>query len=463
MGSEFKPIQQCKENPHYFMWRGKPTILLTSAEHYSAVFNRAFDNRKYLDTLKTCGFNHTRLYTGVKRETPGLFNIAGNPQAPELKDFICPWKRTSTPGAADGGNKFDLDSWDEEYFDRLRQYFTDAGERGVEIEFALFSAHHIRSSGYGLWNICPMNNNNNINNVGEIEGLEFHSLKHPKIVEYQDKMIRKLVQELNGFDNFHFEICNEPYHDLITLEWHQHIADLIANEEAKLPNQHMISINMFNGFIEIQKPLNHIDIYNFHYMQRETVDRNYRLGKIIGMNETGIEVRRETYEYQAWEIIFAGAALYNMLDYSYTVGCEDGTFELPPSQPGGGSPELRKRLGILSKFINSFEFEKMSPHNEVVKEAMLQNGRFHVLAEIGKQYGIYAKSMQHSGGVGRMRLGVEIPAGTYKLEVMETENGNVVINETRRHEGGLMRMTMDNSTKVEHNLDHAFAVSIKAV
>ena len=31
------------DNPHYFLWRGKPTILVTSGEHYGALLNLDFD------------------------------------------------------------------------------------------------------------------------------------------------------------------------------------------------------------------------------------------------------------------------------------------------------------------------------------------------------------------------------------------------------------------------------------
>ena len=42
-----RPIQLHPDNPHYFLWRGKPTVLITSGEHYGAVLNRAF-NIKYI-------------------------------------------------------------------------------------------------------------------------------------------------------------------------------------------------------------------------------------------------------------------------------------------------------------------------------------------------------------------------------------------------------------------------------
>src|SRR5882724_2400237 len=37
-------------NPHYFLFRGKPTVLITSGEHYGAVLNLDFNYVKYLDT-----------------------------------------------------------------------------------------------------------------------------------------------------------------------------------------------------------------------------------------------------------------------------------------------------------------------------------------------------------------------------------------------------------------------------
>ena len=47
-----KPLSLHPDNPHYFLFRGKPTILLTSGEHYGAVLNADFDYLPYLDELK---------------------------------------------------------------------------------------------------------------------------------------------------------------------------------------------------------------------------------------------------------------------------------------------------------------------------------------------------------------------------------------------------------------------------
>ena len=59
------PMRLHPKNPHYFLWRGKPTILITSGEHYGAVLNEAFDYKKYLRTLGSLGFNLTRTFSGA--------------------------------------------------------------------------------------------------------------------------------------------------------------------------------------------------------------------------------------------------------------------------------------------------------------------------------------------------------------------------------------------------------------
>ena len=46
------PISLQPENPHYFLFRGKPAVLITSAEHYGAVLNQDFQFAPYLDELQ---------------------------------------------------------------------------------------------------------------------------------------------------------------------------------------------------------------------------------------------------------------------------------------------------------------------------------------------------------------------------------------------------------------------------
>lgn len=128
------PIRLHPDNPRYFFWRGKPTVLITSGEHYGGVMNLDFDYVRYLDELKASGFNLTRTFSGTYREVAGSFSIVGNTLAPAPGRYLCPWPCSSTPGSADGGNKFDLAQWDGAYFERLKDFVAQAGRRGIVVE-----------------------------------------------------------------------------------------------------------------------------------------------------------------------------------------------------------------------------------------------------------------------------------------------------------------------------------------
>src|SRR3954470_459253 len=122
-----QPIQPHPENPRYFLFRGKPTVLVTSGEHYGAVLNRDFDFVRYLDTLRANHLNLTRTFGGTYREVPGDFAIASNTLAPAPGAYMSPWRQLD-----DG--KFDLTRWNDRYFERLLRFVSTAAERGIVVE-----------------------------------------------------------------------------------------------------------------------------------------------------------------------------------------------------------------------------------------------------------------------------------------------------------------------------------------
>ena len=129
-----EPIRLHQDNPHYFQFQGRPTVLITSTEHYGAVLNPDFDFILYLDTLKAAGLNLTRTVNGNFLEATNAVLWRGgdqNPLAPRLGRYLAPWKRSNQPGYYAGGNKFDLDQWEENYFRRLQDFVRAAGERGI--------------------------------------------------------------------------------------------------------------------------------------------------------------------------------------------------------------------------------------------------------------------------------------------------------------------------------------------
>ena len=238
------PIALHPENPHYFLWRGKPTILITSAEHYGAVLNLDFDYRKYLDTLAADGLNYTRIFSGAYVEPQGASTSRATRWRRRPGGSSRRGRAARQPGYANGGNKFDLSRWDDAYFARLKDFVAYAGDQDIVVELTLFCPMYEEMQ----WTLSPMNAANNVNGVGAVARTDVYTLdKHGGLLAVQEALTRKLVTELNGFDNLFFEICNEPYFGGVTIAWQHRIADVIVETERALPAKHLIAQNIANS------------------------------------------------------------------------------------------------------------------------------------------------------------------------------------------------------------------------
>lgn len=436
--STAEPLRLHPDNPHYFLFRGKPTVLITSGEHYGAVLNRAFDFRKYFDTLAADRLNLTRVFTGLYREVPEeSFGIARNTLAPEETDFVQPFRRIAP-------QKYDLSQWNEEYFRRWREFVSYAAQRDIIVEVTLFTSYYNDKH----WSISPLNAANNTQGIGKVKSDEVLTLKEPALVEVQERFVRKLVTELKDFDNVYYEICNEPYWHGVTEEWQRRISRAVADTEGKWPERHLISRNIANGSSEVRDPDPTVSIFNFHYTRPpDAVAMNYRLNKPIGMNETGFDGTADaTYRIQAWDFLLAGGALYNNLDYSFTVGHEDGTFAYPGTQPGGGSVRLRRQLKILRQFMDGLPVTAMKPDDLLLKgnasteastralsdgksvwAVYIHGGR--ILEGYSPRYVVYSKKRT-------LTLELNLPAGNYEIQWWHPRDSESLPKESFRHTGG---------------------------
>ncbi|NSW95811.1 MAG: cellulase family glycosylhydrolase, partial [Bacteroidales bacterium] len=314
------------DNPHYFLFRGKPAVLIGSTEHYGAVMNLDFDYIAYLNELAENELNVTRTFSGIYVEPQGAFNIEKNTLAPAYGRFICPWARSDQPGYNGGGNKFDLTRWDTAYFSRLKNFIREAGKHDIVVELDLFSNFYDTVQ----WKLSPVYFENNINNLEIIrDHKEVLSLRHPELLRIQEEMVRKILEECNEFDNLYYEVCNEPYFgDLEALDaWEEHMTSFIDSIESQLPLRHLISQNIQNGKLKVENPHPAVSIFNFHYAKPPvTVEMNFGLNKPIGDNETGFSGTEDVhYRTEGWDFMAAGGALYNNLDYSFTTDNEDGS------------------------------------------------------------------------------------------------------------------------------------------
>lgn len=384
-----QPLSVHPDNPHYFIYKGNPTILIGSTEHYGALMNLDFDYSAYFQELSRNNLNTTRTFSGVFTEHVDWYNIVDNTMAVDSGRFVCPWARSNVSGYINGGNKFDLESWDTNYFDRLHDFMKEAGRNGIVVEFVLFSNYYYDH----LWKYSPMHPANNINLNDSIKIDEVLTFEYPSLYTIQTRMVKKIVRELNEYDNLYYEICNEPYiHQNVSSQWQYAIIDTLIKTEKKLPKKHLLSINYENRSHHIDSLHPGVSIVNFHYCAPPlAVKMNYHHPVVIGDNETGGKYK--DYKYfvrEGWDFIIAGGGLFNNLDYSFTVNHPAGQREVAFEEPASGGSKLRKELGHLQDFMSLFNYIQMAPDTISIQNK-LTNRTVRVLSNPGKEYAVYVR------------------------------------------------------------------------
>jgi hypothetical protein len=175
---------------------------------------------------------------------------------------------------------------------------------------------------------------------------------------------------------------------------------------------------------------------------------NYGLKKVIGMNETGFDGTMDAiYRIQGWDFLLAGGALYNNLDYSFTTEHEEGTFQVPGSDPGWGSPALRRQLGNLREFMTSLPFVRMHPDAATLKGGVPENGTARLLVDPGNVYAMYLHHGKVLSGFQpqyvvearrqQANLEFELPSGEYAAEWFHPRGGPVQPAVNFSHPGGV--------------------------
>jgi hypothetical protein len=452
-----QPIRLHPDNPHYFLYRGQPTVLVTSGEHYGSVLNPDFNYVRYLDTLQKDGLNQTRLFLGTYFEKPGDFGIRDNTLGPTAAKVLTPWARSPQAGSVWGGAKYDLDRWDEAFFTRLKDFMTQAQSRGVVVELTFFSDY------YGTKQ-SPLFAENNINGVGAVASEAMNTESNGGALAHQERLVRRVVRDLNDFDNLIYEIQNEPWvaggvttrilqtsitedqlKDPInmwknrvsiaspaSLAWQRQVSGWVADEETRLAKKHLVSQNIANFVHPVGDPDPRVSVFAFHYAWPDAVRLNYGLNRVVSQNETGFAGREDaTYRRQAWRFLLAGGGAFNHLDYSFTVGHEDGTGV--NEAPGGGSVALRRQFGVLRTFLQAAPLAALGPDYATVVQA----GDAYVQALSTADRRTVLLYIEGSGAV---VLNLELAAGRYAVEWTDPASGRATAAPVLNHAGGALKI-----------------------
>jgi hypothetical protein len=212
-------------------------------KEFTRGWERTLDWEEHLDFMKERNLNYLRNW--IIWSAGSGANAAPNKVARPMM-----YKRTGPGNARDGGKKFDLYKFDQEFFDRMRDRLIQAQDKGIYVSIMLFELYGF-GTGEGtppntLWGGNMFNKDNNINNIhvdddNDNRGMEFFSLKNPTVVAIQKDYIRKVVDTVNDLDNVFYEICNEgPFP---SVKWQYEMIRFLKDYEATKPKQHLVMMS----------------------------------------------------------------------------------------------------------------------------------------------------------------------------------------------------------------------------
>jgi hypothetical protein len=242
-------------NPHYFKDANGHAIILTGSQSWNTFQDfgtggkpQPLDFKAFVKFLTKHGQNFTLLWTVELPEFCHHPNTVGPLPAFTVRPL--PWERKGPGRATDGGLKFDLTKFNQNFFDRLRARVQALDAAGIYAGIYLFTGEYLlkyRCSTDGY----PLTGVNNINGVddGYISGRTGTSaitMTAPNaITRVQDAYVKKVIDTLNDLPNVLWIVSEESSPD--STWWNKHMISLVRAYESRKPYHHPIGYATLTG------------------------------------------------------------------------------------------------------------------------------------------------------------------------------------------------------------------------
>jgi hypothetical protein len=235
-------------NPRYFKDADGATLILNGSQTWNTLQDWGTDGSiakldfdAFVRFLIVHGQNFTLLWRTEMPKFCSLPIVEGPP--PEFTVSPQPWQRTGPGKATDGGLKFDLTKFDQNYFDRLRARTQALDKAGIYAGVYLFTGEFLNifrcsTDGY------PFTGANNINGIDDSyvsgpKGLGSIAMKAPNaITRYQDAFVEKMIDTLNDLPNVLWIVSEEAPDS--SLWWNDHQISHVRAYESRKAYRHPI-------------------------------------------------------------------------------------------------------------------------------------------------------------------------------------------------------------------------------
>lgn len=429
------PIRPYRGNPCYWEYKGDPVLLLGASDEDN-LFNHPdvwpFGLESHLDLMKRFGGNYVR--NTMSSRDPG--NV---------------W-----PFAREEGGLYDLDSWNDEYWERFRTFLDLTYERGIIVQVEVWDRFDYARD---PWADNPFNPRNNWNYTSESSGLPEVIRSHPgarenpffrTIPELEDNPVVRRYQE--AFVDRLLSITFEYPHVLYTISNETNESPLWSEYWARSIKAQAESRGVEVNVTEMW------DAWDLaHAMHRATFDRpdlysfadisqnNHQSGQVHWDNAQKALSRslgnppRPVNSVKIYGGISHGGSLEEgarRLWRNTFGGLASSRFHrtLNPAQPSGaGLSRLAQiHLSSLRTFTDSLDIFRMQPRLDLLYDR--GNDEAYAMAEEGLQYAVYfpfggSVYLDLSGSPGPFRARwLDILSGTWGASIMLEGGGPVSIS-----------------------------------
>jgi len=242
-----------------------------------------------------------------------------------------PWKRTGGGTTTFGGPRFDLDEFDQKYFDVLAERLKLFNARGFVPVVGIFSEHALNHPLH--WKGHPFHPQNNINNLGlpERDSLPEY-FENKRALQYQEKYVRKLLESIK---DSHYILAPFGEVNVAPKAYINHWLRLFEEHERQRGRDILVCMSGRSEVLDMfayDPAVDLINVYCYHGGRYDGMKYNVPEGK-LGIRQT-IKEAWEKYHKPVGKLYFK---------YGYPYANPKSPWADPVTGTQGGGPKTAAR------------------------------------------------------------------------------------------------------------------------
>ncbi|MBW3467007.1 hypothetical protein [Arthrospiribacter ruber] len=407
---EYDGIRPYRENTWYWEYKSKPILLRGGTNDDNIWQWTGKELTDHLDLLVSVGGNYLRNTMSDRDE--------GNEFA---------FKKLES-------GKYDLDQWNEKYWDRFAFFLEEANKRDIIVQITFWDWFDLM---FNQFEVHPLNPKNNVTlDAAELTGRDDYyggSIRtaNTKVLDLQKKYVDKILSMTFGYDNILYNISNESS---LGMDWEFFWAQYIKSKAEEISKPVFITSMNLVPSTGVRQVMMHKDLFSFAEISQNNQDSRGARGenhyrnllqwrKLIQMDPQGpfpmnnekiygaadgmgmvgsIAGTSKDAEDRFWKNVFGGAA-------SMRFHRNEGNWGL------GLNERAQKNLKALDLFLKEFDVFSSHPYEEI---ELIGASEGYALAIMGEKYAVYLPPGQNA-----LRLDPWTMNESFTIKFLDIETG----------------------------------------